>query len=41
MMRRLGIVQKEKVMENKGGILKHTILERRVKGVVGTCNRKP
>jgi len=41
MMRRLGIVQKEKVRENKVGILKHTVLEIKVKGVVGTCNRKP
>jgi hypothetical protein len=33
------MVQKEKVLENME-ILKHRDLERRVKGVVGTCSRK-
>jgi hypothetical protein len=40
MMRRLGIVPKEKVLENRGGILKHAVLERRVKGVVSTSSKK-
>jgi hypothetical protein len=36
----IGIVQKEKALENKNEFL-DTILERRVKGVISTCNRKP
>jgi hypothetical protein len=36
----LGTIQKEIILENKGGILKHEALGR-VKGVVGTCNRDP
>jgi hypothetical protein len=31
MMKRLGIVQKEKVLENKGEILRYIVLERRVR----------
>jgi hypothetical protein len=41
MMRRLGTVQKERVQENRGEILKYIVLERKVRGIVGTCNRKP
>jgi hypothetical protein len=33
----VGIVQKERVLENKGGILKHGVLGR----VRRACNRKP
>jgi hypothetical protein len=40
-MRRLGTVQKEKVMENRGEILRYIVLEIRVRGDVGICNRKP
>jgi hypothetical protein len=40
-MRRLRTIQKEKVMENKGEILRYIVLEGRVRGDVGTCNRKP
>jgi hypothetical protein len=28
MMKRLGIVKKERVLENRGGIFRHAILER-------------
>jgi hypothetical protein len=40
MMRRLGTVKKEKVLENKGGILRRKVLGRIIR-VVGTWNRKP
>jgi len=41
MMRRLGIVKKEKVLENRERILKHIVWERRVGGVVGIYSKKP
>jgi hypothetical protein len=41
MMRRLGIFQKEKILENRERILRHTVWERRMGGNIGTCSKKP
>jgi hypothetical protein len=39
MMRKLGIFEKEKVLENREILTQ--FWARRVRGVVGTCSRKP
>jgi hypothetical protein len=41
MMRKLGTVQKEKVLENKGSFLDTKFWKKNVKGAISTCSRKP